>query len=182
MAKLTNQHRDEIRDILIGDQFDKRRDALRQAYGNLAISIYNDVVGNEKERLYQSPSHWFEWKTEVNPKLGGDVTVLEFGDGTSRPFPASLLHGVVKHYPGDHVFTEEYRRIKSNYKKVKEEERQLTAEINAVLWHCNTDNQLVEAWPQISHIVKRVVEQKSKKQVPAQQIEQLNAKLELQGT
>lgn len=185
-VRLNTNYRQAIRAHLIGDRFEKERQELQERLHDLAINVYNDVFDEATvRRMQRLPEGWLPTVRNVAVEFGGDYNRLSFPDKVYKRMPASRVeYGdciCLRKYPGSHEFSQEHTDIRNRRQAIKEEERQLIAEIDGVLYSVHTDKKLIEVWPEIKTVVEAACSPQGGVQLPAPRINHLNNVLGLKG-
>ena len=175
--RLTNEHRAAIRRQVIGDRFQKRQREIDDRRKSIADRIYERALTEaQRKAMVDLPESFFAWRTTISLQLGAEYTNLTMSE--QRPIPYDRHRNTFAALGARDPITKEYQETTRDARRLRVDEREMFANVKSVLDSVTTDNRLIEEWPEIEKIVRRVVQPKTKL-LPAVQMEKLNKELGL---
>lgn len=175
--RLTNEHRTAIRREIIRDRFEKRQKEIDEKRQSIADRIYErELTEAQREALVDLPESFFAQRTSISLQLGAEYTTLTMSE--QRPIPYDRHRNTFAVLGARDPLTKEYQETTRDSSRLRVDEREMTASVNSVLASVTTDNRLIDEWPEIKKIVRRIVQPKAKL-LPAVRMEKLNKELGL---
>lgn len=176
-TRLTKTMREAIERKLIRDKFEKPFIENRKAFHVLADKIYRDVYGNDVSKMNRLPDGWLPTSGSILVRIAGQMERPELDKPRRLPYEHSR-HQVVKQYSAGEEIAREFRALKDAKNDLEQARDNTSAEIRAVLNSVNTLAQLVEAWPEIADLARKICD-RPVENLPAIRIDSLNSKLGL---
>lgn len=185
--RLSQEDRDDIYTELALRAFGARREEVEDLRDELANAVYNDLYPPATLKKMKSlPEGWLAKDTDVQVKIAGAYLSVYFRKGRgknrtsdTRIMAFSHIRGCVAIYDGGSPIAELYERFLKIKTDLENEEQAARAEGYAALNRATTLRQLIEAWPDIEPIAKKVFGSLESSTMPVVAVEKLNERFKL---